>query len=163
DVIAYPFIVTLAVARVFDRHPLTTSVGTGFGATEFLRSTCTAAGIALESASGLILFAIEQKVKFDEQAVAVLVDEFLIMLPAAAMMTEQRERHGVEDARFAAAVESGQHPQGRVAVEADFLFVFVTQETLQSDSLRDHVYTSAMSASARAKMASRWASSKLVN
>src|SRR5262249_25664575 len=106
---------------------------------------------------------VEREFKLDGQTIAVLVDKFHGMLTAAAMMAEQRVGDGVENARFAAAVESGQHPQSGVAVEADLLLVLVAEETFELDTLRDHAWISFICSSARASTPARYCSSKLVN
>src|SRR5262249_51196206 len=100
---------------------------------------------------------IEKEVELDQEAFAVLVDQLDKLRLAAAVLLEEGKRHGIEDGRLAAAIETGQHPQRR-AIKGDLLLVLVTEEPLQLDALRDHASTSRRISSARDKTASRTSS-----
>src|SRR5262249_39766128 len=143
--------------------PLTVAVAAGLEAEDLLGAGGAAAGVAAEGALGAVGVAVEQEVELDEQGVAVLVDQLVGLLAAAAVVAEQRVGDGVEDGRFAATVEAGQHPQRGVAVEADLLLVLVAEEALELDALGDHACTSLIRASARSRTAPRRSSGWLVS
>src|SRR5206468_1510133 len=94
-------------------------------------------GLALEGSAGLVENAVEGEVELDTELIGLVVDELARALAAAAMVAEQRVGDGVEDGRFAAAVEAGEHPE-RGAVEQHFLLLAVAEEALETDALGNH-------------------------
>lgn len=80
---------------------------------------------------------VEEEVELDGERGGFAVDEFAVVLAAAAMAAKERERDRVEDAGLAAPVGTGEHPQ-LGAFEEDFLFVLVGEEAGEFYALRDH-------------------------
>src|SRR4029077_401442 len=92
--------------------------------------------------------------EFDRKAVGVLVDKFGIAARPAAMVAEQRVGDRVENGGFAAAIGTGEHPQGG-AFKADFPLVAVAEKAGEFDAPRNHWASSRMRVSARSSSSFR--------
>src|SRR5262249_26330469 len=137
DVLLHPAVELRLAAGVLDGDPFAGAV-LGRPAVEYLLIAFGAAlGVALQRALRAVLFAVLGEVELDDGTRAVLVDEFVGVLAAAAVVAEQGVGDGVEHGRLAAAVEAGEHPEGR-AVEAHLLLVAVAEEAAQVDTLGNH-------------------------
>src|SRR5438876_11301 len=86
---------------------------------------------------GPVQVVVQGEVELDLEAIGVLVDQLGGVLRPAPVVAEQGVGDGVEDRRLAAAVEPGEHPQGR-AGEVDLLLLAVAEEAAQAHSAGDH-------------------------
>src|SRR5262249_5216866 len=123
---------------ILDGLPAGLAVAVGRGSpVDLLGAAGAAAGRALERPPDAEALAVLEEVELDLEAVAVLVDQLLGLLAAAAVVAEEGVGHAVKHGGLARAIEAGQHPQ-RGAVEGNLLLVFVAQEAFQHDTQRDH-------------------------